>query len=63
MVRPPTAVALNMLRLKLQRRLTDFALDIDLECRYPVTAIFGPSGAGKTSLLNTIAGLLRPEAG
>ena len=52
-----------MLRLKLQRRVAAFALDIDLECGYPVTAVFGPSGAGKTSLLNTIAGLVRPDAG
>ena len=28
-----------------------------------VTAVFGPSGSGKTSLLNVIAGFLRPEAG
>jgi len=28
-----------------------------------VTALFGPSGAGKTSVLNAIAGLLTPSAG
>ena len=52
-----------MLRLTLQRRLTDFALDLDLECHYPVTAVYGSSGAGKTSLLNIVSGLLRPDAG
>ncbi len=28
-----------------------------------VTALFGPSGAGKTSVLNMVAGLRRPDAG
>ncbi|MGE4432143.1 MAG: molybdenum ABC transporter ATP-binding protein [Sphingobium sp.] len=28
-----------------------------------VTALFGPSGIGKSSLLNMIAGLIRPDAG
>jgi molybdate transport system ATP-binding protein len=28
-----------------------------------LTALFGPSGAGKTSILNMIAGLLAPDAG
>lgn len=28
-----------------------------------VTALFGPSGAGKTSIVNMVAGLMRPDAG
>jgi molybdate transport system ATP-binding protein len=28
-----------------------------------VTALFGPSGAGKTSIVSMVAGLLRPDAG
>jgi molybdate transport system ATP-binding protein len=43
--------------------LADFVLDIDASFRSRVTAIFGPSGAGKTSLLDTIAGLRTPLAG
>ena len=52
-----------MLRLSLKLQLAHFALDVDVECRYPVTAVYGPSGAGKTSLLNIVAGLRRPDAG
>jgi molybdate transport system ATP-binding protein len=43
--------------------LGEFALDADLKSERRVTAIFGPSGSGKTSVLNVIAGLLRPERG
>lgn len=37
--------------------LAGFALEINVEMRGRVTAVFGPSGAGKTSLLDLIAGL------
>jgi molybdate transport system ATP-binding protein len=42
--------------------LAEFALEVDLELSSQVTAIFGPSGAGKTSLLDLIAGLRRPRS-
>jgi molybdate transport system ATP-binding protein len=44
-------------------RLGDFTLDARFTSDSRVTAIFGPSGSGKTSVLNVIAGLLRPEHG
>jgi len=42
----------------------DFTLDVDFALPdQGVTAIFGPSGAGKTSLLRAIAGLDKPPKG
>jgi len=43
--------------------LAAFALEMDAVLNAHVTAVFGPSGAGKTSLLEAVAGLRRPEAG
>lgn len=43
---------------------SDFELDLDTALPLQgVTAIFGPSGSGKTSLLNIVAGNLRPRGG
>jgi molybdate transport system ATP-binding protein len=43
--------------------LASFTLELDGTLSAHVTAIFGPSGAGKTSLLEAVSGLRRPEAG
>ena len=43
--------------------LTPFALELDAALSAHVTAVFGPSGAGKTSLLEAVAGLRHPEKG
>jgi molybdate transport system ATP-binding protein len=40
-----------------------FDLNAAFECGAGVTALFGRSGAGKTSLINAIAGLVRPRKG
>jgi molybdate transport system ATP-binding protein len=40
-----------------------FSLDLDFRAAAGVTALFGPSGAGKTLTLDSIAGFVRPDAG
>jgi molybdate transport system ATP-binding protein len=43
--------------------LGSFQLEAAFESAGPVTAVFGASGSGKTSLVNVIAGLLHPDRG
>lgn len=50
---------MNLLLNKISLPLAHFTLAVDVEIRGRVTAVFGPSGAGKTSLLDLIAGLRR----
>ncbi|HEY0848484.1 MAG TPA: molybdenum ABC transporter ATP-binding protein, partial [Bradyrhizobium sp.] len=52
-----------MLRVDIAKQLGDFALEACFTSRGRVTGLFGASGAGKTSLINMIAGLLRPDRG
>ncbi|MFO0996454.1 MAG: molybdenum ABC transporter ATP-binding protein [Alphaproteobacteria bacterium] len=49
--------------ISIARRLGDFHLDVTFACGAGVTALFGQSGAGKTSVINMIAGLIRPDRG
>jgi molybdate transport system ATP-binding protein len=53
----------EVFQVSVTKRLGDFALDAEFSSTAPVTALYGPSGAGKTSIVNAIAGLLRPERG
>lgn len=53
-----------MIEVRVERRIGAFRLDVDFTTDGAgVTALFGRSGAGKTSLVNTLAGLLTPERG
>jgi molybdate transport system ATP-binding protein len=40
-----------------------FSLDVQFDAPHGFTILFGPSGAGKTTVLNCIAGLDTPDAG
>ena len=52
-----------MLTISARKRLPSFQWSGQLESGFGVTALFGRSGAGKTSLVNMIAGLLTPDEG
>jgi molybdate transport system ATP-binding protein len=52
-----------MLRVDVKKQLGEFVLEASFESEGRVTGLFGASGAGKTSLVNMIAGLLRPDRG
>src|SRR6202521_3996084 len=52
-----------MLRVDVSKQLGEFSLQASFASEGRVTGLFGASGAGKTSLINMIAGLLRPDRG
>ena len=52
-----------MLSVAVEHRFGGFVLDAAFVSAGGLTALFGRSGAGKTSLINAIAGLFRPERG
>ena len=49
--------------LDLAKRLGDVEVALRLEAGEGLTVLFGPSGVGKTSVLNMVAGLLKPDRG
>jgi molybdate transport system ATP-binding protein len=53
-----------MLEIQVARRQGHFQVNADLKAENTgITALFGPSGAGKTSVINMVAGLIRPDRG
>ena len=52
-----------MLRVDVAKQLGEFFIEASFASEGRVTGLFGASGAGKTSLINMIAGLLKPDRG
>lgn len=52
-----------MLSVDVSKQLGEFKLQIAFQSDSRVTGLFGASGAGKSSLVNMIAGLLQPDRG
>ncbi len=52
-----------MLRVDVSKQLGEFTVEAAFTSEGRVTGLFGASGAGKTSLINMIAGLMRPDRG
>ncbi len=53
-----------MIEIDVFRRLGEFEIEVEIVVEATgITALFGQSGAGKTSVVDMLAGLLRPERG
>lgn len=51
------------LSVSLHHAFSGFTLDVAFAAPPGVTVLFGRSGSGKTTIVNAVAGLLRPQAG
>jgi molybdate transport system ATP-binding protein len=52
-----------MLAVQAEKQLGEFAVNVSFTSDTTATALFGPSGAGKTSIINMVAGLVKPDRG
>ncbi|MBC3942049.1 ATP-binding cassette domain-containing protein [Sphingomonas albertensis] len=49
--------------IAIEKQLGDALVSLTLDAGEGATVLFGPSGVGKSSVLNMVAGLLRPDRG
>jgi len=52
-----------MIELRVKKKLGEFQLDAAFESDATITALSGPSGSGKSSLIAAVSGLLKPDDG
>ena len=52
-----------MIEVDIARDLGAFRLEVAFRAEAPIVGLFGRSGSGKTSLVNALAGVLRPDRG
>ncbi|WP_407378786.1 sulfate/molybdate ABC transporter ATP-binding protein [Methanobrevibacter sp.] len=53
----------KLLKVKIQKKLKEFDLDVNFELKKPCLGILGPSGCGKSMTLKSIAGIVDPDEG
>lgn len=59
----PTRNKNLMLKVDIEKTLPDFSLRVAFETENEILVLFGPSGAGKTLTLGSIAGFVKPHSG
>lgn len=52
-----------MLSLDIRKKFNSFELDVRFDVDKEIIVLFGASGAGKTTILNCITGLVHPDSG
>lgn len=52
-----------MLTLNITKKLKNLTIDVTFDIKGEIAVLFGPSGAGKTTILNCISGISNPDSG